>query len=62
MRKSKDRLVMEIKDDGKGFDPALAIHGNGLRNIRERADEMKAELDLNTGNMGTTVRVSVRIP
>ncbi|HLO81489.1 MAG TPA: two-component regulator propeller domain-containing protein [Chitinophagaceae bacterium] len=62
MKRSKDRLVMEIKDDGNGFDPSIAINGNGLRNIRERADEMQAELDLDTCDKGTTVRVSVRIP
>jgi hypothetical protein len=42
MTRSKDQLVMEISDDGKGFDPATAINGNGLRNIRERAGEMNA--------------------
>jgi signal transduction histidine kinase len=62
MKRSKDRLIMEISDDGKGFDPATAINGNGLRNIRERADEMRAELDFNTSNKGTTVKVSLRIP
>jgi signal transduction histidine kinase len=62
MKKSKDLLVMVISDDGKGFDPATAINGNGLRNIRERADEMHAELDFSTCNKGTTVKVSLRIP
>jgi signal transduction histidine kinase len=62
MKRAKDRLIMEIRDDGKGFDPAIAINGNGLRNIRERADEMQAELNLDTCDKGTTVRVSVRIP
>lgn len=62
MKRSHDRLVMEISDDGIGFDPSVAVNGNGLRNIRERVEEMKAELNFNTCNKGTTVAVSLRIP
>ncbi|HEX5667531.1 MAG TPA: ATP-binding protein, partial [Chitinophagaceae bacterium] len=62
MKRSNDRLVMEISDDGIGFDPSVAVNGNGLRNIRERVDEMKAELNFSTCNKGTTVAVSLRIP
>ncbi|HSF46711.1 MAG TPA: histidine kinase, partial [Chitinophagaceae bacterium] len=36
LNKTRDRLIMVISDDGKGFDPATAVNGNGLRNISER--------------------------
>jgi signal transduction histidine kinase len=62
MKGSNDRLLMEISDDGIGFDPSIAVNGNGLRNIRERAEEMSAELNFNTCSKGTTVAVSLRIP
>jgi ligand-binding sensor domain-containing protein len=62
IRKSRDRLVMVISDDGKGFDPSTVVNGNGLRNISERAEEMNAELNFNTSANGTSVRVSMRIP
>jgi signal transduction histidine kinase len=62
IKKSRDRLVMVISDDGKGFDPSTVVNGNGLRNISERAEEMNAELNFNTSSNGTTVRVSMRIP
>jgi ligand-binding sensor domain-containing protein len=62
IKKSRDRLVMVISDDGTGFDPSTVVNGNGLRNMSERAEEMNAELNFNTGSDGTTVRVSMRIP
>jgi ligand-binding sensor domain-containing protein len=62
MKRSNDRMLMEISDDGIGFDPSTAVNGNGLRNIRERAEEMKAELSFSTCNKGTTIGVSLRIP
>jgi signal transduction histidine kinase len=55
-------MLMEISDDGIGFDPSTAVNGNGLRNIRERAEEMKADLSFSTCNKGTTIGVSLRIP
>lgn len=52
-------FVMELADDGSGF-PAVAggLAGNGLRNMRQRAETIKAGLDIrSSGNIGTTVRL-----
>ncbi len=48
-----------IKDDGTGFVPAREVNGNGLKNIKARAAEMKASLDIRsvTGK-GTTIELS----
>ncbi len=35
-----ETLTYLISDDGCGFDPATAIEGSGLRNIRRRAEEL----------------------
>jgi signal transduction histidine kinase len=35
-----------IRDNGKGFDPLQPVNGNGLSNIRSRADEMKAQINI----------------
>ncbi len=35
------RLAFEIKDDGRGFDPAAVTSGNGLLNLRERLAALK---------------------
>ncbi|GHM99827.1 hypothetical protein WSM22_13170 [Cytophagales bacterium WSM2-2] len=41
-------LQMIIEDNGKGFDQAKSSSGNGLRNMKERAREINAFLDLNS--------------
>ena len=57
----EDGAVLEVDDDGRGFDPAAATGtGQGLRNLRERARELggRAEIDSAPGS-GTTVRVTI---
>jgi signal transduction histidine kinase len=53
--------VLEVDDDGQGFDPAAATGtGQGLRNLRERAEGLggRAEIDSIPGR-GTSVRVTI---
>jgi GAF domain-containing protein len=53
--------VLEVDDDGRGFDPAAATGaGQGLRNLRERAEGLggRAEIDSSPGQ-GTRVRVTI---
>ena len=55
-----NRLKMTIVDDGKGLPdtngPSRAHGGNGLRNMRKRAEEMNAELHMDsTPEKGTTI-------
>ena len=42
-------LLFDICDDGIGFDPALINNGNGLRNIRQRIDEVGGSIDIRSG-------------
>jgi hypothetical protein len=56
-----DGAVLEVDDDGRGFDPAEATGGGqGLRNLRERAGRLggRAEID-STPGQGTRVRVTI---
>jgi signal transduction histidine kinase len=55
-----DRLVLEVDDDGRGFDPARPAPGQGLGNLRERARSLggRAEIDSAPGQ-GTRVRVTL---
>mgnify|MGYP003546873079 FL=1 len=49
-------LILEIKDDGVGFDTKNFIAGNGLANMQQRATEMKATLLVHsTPGKGTTI-------
>ena len=59
--RSEDGGVLEVDDDGRGFDPATATGtGQGLRNLRERAEGLggRAEID-STPGQGTRVRVTI---
>ncbi len=51
-------ILMKIADDGKGFKAENNGSGNGLSNIRRRADQIKAELTINSepGN-GTVTEI-----
>lgn len=53
--------VLEVDDDGVGFDPAAVEgRGRGLANLRSRAEGMGATLDLDTApGRGTAVRLRV---
>jgi signal transduction histidine kinase len=57
-------LVLEIADDGQGFDPEMARHrgGMGLASMEERVRAMGGTLTIRSAHgEGTTVRVSVPI-
>ena len=41
-------LEMEITDDGQGFDPLNIHSGNGLKNIRQRVEEMGGRLKISS--------------
>lgn len=47
--------LLEIADDGHGFDPARTPFGQGLRGMRERLVEHCGTLDVRAGPGGTTV-------
>jgi signal transduction histidine kinase len=54
--------VMEIVDNGCGFDPQVASQGGGmgLGTMRERAEQLQGTLDiLSQPGSGTTIKVSV---
>ena len=65
-------LIMSIKDDGKGFDVSEiadtkfangeSFGGNGLKNMRARADYVNAKLCINSEiNEGTTIQLTLRL-
>ncbi len=56
------RLVLEVSDDGRGFDVASPRRGNGLTNLRKRASALGADLDITSEpGRGTRVVVSVSL-
>jgi len=57
----KNILVLQITDDGKGFENNQLFEGNGLTNMQQRAGALKGILSIQSEvNQGTTV--TLRIP
>jgi len=64
------KLELLVKDNGVGFDPMakigdqpLSLSGNGLRNMRMRASEMRGEVRIDSKpGQGTSVHLISHIP
>jgi len=59
---TKNHLSMLIRDNGKGFDVNQASEGNGLKNMKKRAEEIGAQLLIESGTgLGTTIQFLLKI-
>jgi signal transduction histidine kinase len=57
----QEHLVLQLKDNGAGFDPAGAVEGNGLVNIRKRASDLGGTAVFESlSDRGTTL--TLRVP
>ena len=55
-------ISISIADDGKGFDVQNEFNGNGLKNIQARAQEIKAQIKLESEkDKGTSVKLILKI-
>jgi signal transduction histidine kinase len=55
----KGRLTFEVRDDGRGFDPAKPASGSGLENIHDRVEALGGSICLRSGSDGTSLGGSV---
>lgn len=55
--KSGLKMIMEIIDDGVGFDVTYNSQGNGIRNITQRTEELNGDIQLNSSNTGTLYQI-----
>jgi len=54
--------LIEIKDDGKGFNTKGETHRNGLKNIEARTKKWKGNVFIESAqDKGTVVKVSLPI-
>jgi len=44
----KNVLIIKLQDDGRGFDITQPVAGQGLKNIKKRAGELGAEIDIHS--------------
>ncbi|MGF2414021.1 MAG: sensor histidine kinase, partial [Ferruginibacter sp.] len=55
-------LIMEIKDNGKGFNIADTLPGTGLQNIKKRAQMLKGNCTVySTVKTGTQIKIEIPI-
>jgi signal transduction histidine kinase/ligand-binding sensor domain-containing protein len=56
-------MTLDVRDNGKGFDPKVRHKGNGLINLQRRADALKGDLLIDSAkNEGTHIHFKVKIP
>ena len=58
---STDGVHLQVRDNGHGFDPDTGIPGNGLRNMRQRAEELGGSFSLESAP-GQGSSVTIRVP
>ena len=64
LQQRSDGVVLEIQDDGIGFDPTSNFHGHiGLHSMRERVNQVRGKLEIHSSlGGGTCIRVYLPIP
>ena len=61
----RSAIGIKVRDDGVGFDPAVAAGGRGLANMRKRIASIStgAAMDIDTApGKGTAVRIALQVP
>ena len=61
LRVRRNELRLDVRDNGRGFDPQQSNGGNGLRSMRMRAHELDAELEIDSQRPGGT-RIGIAAP
>jgi signal transduction histidine kinase len=60
LQKENECIVLEVRDNGSGFDPSQAKGGMGLVNIRERAIALGGHVEIsNQTDRGTRIRLEI---
>jgi signal transduction histidine kinase len=59
VRVESKRLVVEVRDNGVGFDPSAAVNGHGLASMRDRVRRLGGKIDIAVGDRGTGVTLVV---
>jgi signal transduction histidine kinase len=54
-------ILLEVADDGRGFDPMVAQGGVGLVGMRERVEELGGQIEVKS-RPGEGTEVTVRVP
>jgi signal transduction histidine kinase len=61
LRREDRAAVLEVDDDGRGFDPAAGTTGMGLTNLRERVASMGGRIRIES-SLGEGTMIALAIP
>jgi len=63
-RVAEDEVMIDVSDNGRGFDPAVASQGRGLNNQAHRATAIGGRVEVRSGTTGTrfTLVLPIRQP
>jgi signal transduction histidine kinase len=62
IKEEKENLYLSIHDNGKGFDLNQTNQGNGLKNMKKRAEEIGARLSIKSmPHSGTLIQLIVPV-
>jgi signal transduction histidine kinase len=61
LRTDDEAILLEVADDGRGFDPGSARAGIGLSGMRERVEALGGKIEVRS-RPGEGTKVTVRIP
>lgn len=61
IRREKDQLILQVRDNGEGFKTDKSQSGIGLKNIRNRSHNINGQFSIKSGEEGTLIEVRVNI-
>jgi len=59
VRVENKRMVVQVRDNGVGFEAFAAVDGHGLASMRERAQRVGGRIEVRADYEGTTVTLDV---
>jgi len=58
LRYFNNAIHMKVADNGKGFNPDEVKQGNGIKNIKKRAEHIEAQLNVKSNDNGTVWKLT----
>jgi signal transduction histidine kinase len=61
IRKSGNKLILQVRDNGIGFNTGKQKNGIGLKNMKTRSQDINGSFFINSNSKGTLIEVTVNI-
>ncbi|MCF6130864.1 tetratricopeptide repeat-containing sensor histidine kinase [Flavobacterium wongokense] len=60
IKHQKEKIVIKIQDDGKGFDAEKVKFGNGIANMKKRIEEIGGKFTIASSEKGTMITIVIK--